>query len=194
MVGVDIGGDLEDEASKLAFLWLYQSLLGLSGLGRRCYLDEAVEKFLHTEVVERRTEEHRCHLGRTVSLHIEGWINAVDQLQILTQLGSLALTHMLIERFGVDVHFHLLGHALLVGSKEVELLLVDIVHALEPGTLSDRSAQGSNLNLEFFLQFVEHVEGIAALTVHLVDEDDNRRIAHTAHFHQLAGLGLHTLG
>ena len=194
MVGVDVGGYLEDKACKLVLLRLHQSLLGLCGLGRRCYLDKAVEKFLHTEVVERRTEEHRCHLGRAVSLYIEGWINAVNQLQVLTQLSCLALTHMLIESLGVDVHLHLLGHALLVGSEEVELLLIDIVHTLESGTLSDRPAQGANLDFEFFLQFVEHVEGIATLTVHLVDEDDNRRIAHTAHFHQLAGLGLHTLG
>ena len=48
--------------------------------------------------------------------------------------------------------------------------------------------------LKFLLQLVEQVEGVATLTVHLVDKDDNRRVAHAAHLHQLACLGLHTFG
>ena len=46
--------------------------------------------------------------------------------------------------------------------------------------------------LKLCLQLVKKVEGVASLTVHLVDEDDNRRVAHTADLHQLACLCLDT--
>ena len=48
--------------------------------------------------------------------------------------------------------------------------------------------------MEFFFELVEEVEGILALAVHLVDEHDDGRLAHTANGHQLARLRLHTLG
>ena len=48
--------------------------------------------------------------------------------------------------------------------------------------------------VQLLLQFVEQIEGIASLTVHLVDEDDDGRLPHAADGHQLAGLCLHTLG
>ena len=49
------------------------------------------------------------------------------------------------------------------------------------------------MDLQFLLQFVEQVKRVASFTVHLVDKDDDGRIAHAAYLHQLAGLRLHTL-
>ena len=40
------------------------------------YLDEAVEQFLHTEIVESRSEEHGSDFCRAIGFHIELWINA----------------------------------------------------------------------------------------------------------------------
>ena len=50
------------------------------------------------------------------------------------------------------------------------------------------------MNLKFFFQFIKQVERITPLTVHLVDEDDDRRIAHATHLHQFPGLCFNTLG
>ena len=50
------------------------------------------------------------------------------------------------------------------------------------------------MDLQLLFQLVEQVEGVASLTVHLIDEDDHRRIAHAADLHQLACLSLHTFG
>ena len=83
---------------------------------------------------------------------------------------------------------------MLVGSEEVELLLVDVVNALELHTLVNRPRQRAHLYLQFLLQFVEQVERVATLAVHLVDEYDDRGVAHTAHLHELACLCLHALG
>ena len=52
VVGVDVGGYLEDEACELRLLWLYVTLLGFRGTGRGSYLNKAVEELLDTEVVE----------------------------------------------------------------------------------------------------------------------------------------------
>ena len=45
--------------------------------------------------------------------------------------------------------------------------------------------------MQLLFQFVQKVEGVLSLTVHLVDEDNERRFAHTADRHQFPGLRLH---
>ena len=194
VVRVDVGGNLEDEACKLRLLRLHHSLLCLGRLWRRGNLHEAVQELLHTEVVQSRTEEHRSHLGGAIGLHLELWVHAVHQLQLLSQLVGLSLAHTLVELLALNVYSHLLGHTLLVRGEEVELMLVDVVHTLESGALTDRPTEWAHLDFELLLQLVEHVEWVATLTVHLVDEDDDRGVSHTAHLHQLSGLRLHTLG
>ena len=94
----------------------------------------------------------------------------------------------------MDVYLYLLGNSLFVRGKEVQLMLVDVVNALEAETLTDRPAQRANLDFELCFQLVEHIKRVASLTVHLVDEDDYRGISHAAHLHKFAGLCLHTLG
>ena len=73
-------------------------------------------------------------------------------------------------------------------------MFIDVVDTLELGPLVDRPRQRTNLNLQFLFQFVEEVEWIASLTVHLVDKDDDWRLAHAADRHQLTCLHLDTFG
>ena len=108
-------------------------------------------------------------------------------------LGKL-VANLGIELFRLDIDSHLLRHALLVGSEEIELFLVDIIDALEALTLANRPGERSHVDMKFLLQFVEQVEGIATLAVHLVDKDNDGSIPHTADFHQFARLCLHTFG
>ena len=138
VVRVDIGSNLEDETRKLRLLRLHHALLSLGRSWRWSYLNEAVQEFLHTEVVQCRAEEHRSHLGRAVGLDVKLRIYAIHQFQFLAQLGSLALAYSLVELLRLHIHLHLFGYALLVRRKEVELMLVDIIYTLESGALSDR--------------------------------------------------------
>lgn len=71
-------------------------------------------------------------------------------------------------------------------------MLEDVIHALKLGTDIDRPRERAHADLQLLLQLVEQVERVAALAVHLVDEDDNRSVAHTTHFHELTCLCLHT--
>ena len=159
-----------------------------------CYADEAVEQFLHTEVIQGRTEENRGHLGIQVGLHVEFGIDTIHQFQVLAQLSGILFAHEIIQGRAINVHLHLLRHALLVGGEEVQILLVDVKDALERGTLVDRPGKRPHLNLEFLLQLIELVEGVLALAVHLIDEDDDGRLPHAADGHKLTRLRLHTLG
>ena len=138
MVGVDVGCYLEDEAGKLRLFGLYGALLSLCWSWRRSYLDKAVEQFLHTEVVQCRTEEYGSHLSRAVCLNVKLGIYAVNQLHVVAQLLGILLADVLFKFCRVDVNLHLFSHALLVGLEEVEFVLVDIVHTLELDTDVDR--------------------------------------------------------
>ena len=48
------------------------------------------------------------------------------------------------------------------------------------------------MNTEFFLRFVHEIERIFTLAVHLVHEDHDRRLTHSAYFHESASLRFDT--
>ena len=194
VVGVDIGGNLKDKSCKLGLFGLHIALLGLGGAGRWCYLYKAVQQLLYTEVVQSRTEEYWCNLGLAIGLYVELRIYTVYQLQVLAQLGGVLFANALVELFAVYVYLNLISHTLFVGGKQVQFLLVDVVHTLELCSLIDRPAQRTYFDFKFLLQLVEQIERIAAFAVHLIDKDDNWCLTHAAHGHQLSCLSLNTFG
>ena len=137
MVGVDVSRNLEDEASELRLLRTDLALLGFRRPWRRGYLDKAVEQFLHAEVVQGRAEEDRGHLSRAISLDVELRIDAVHEFKVLAQFGGILLAYPVVQLGGIDLYADLLSDALFVRRKEVKILFVNIIDALEPGTLVD---------------------------------------------------------
>ena len=193
VVGVDIGCNLEDKACELFFLGTHLALLGLSGARVGGNLHKAVEQFLHAEVVERRTEEHGRNLGIEIIFYVERRINAVDEFKVFAQFCCVLLAHARFQFLTVDIDGHVLRDFLLVGREEVEILLIYIIYALKPCALVDGPRERAHGDLQLLLQLVEEVEGVAPLSVELIDEHDDRRLAHTAHRHQLARLRFHAL-
>ena len=63
VVWINIGCNLKDETAELWFFRLHQSLLCLGWSRRWSNMNETVEEFLNTEIVQRRTEEHWGYLG-----------------------------------------------------------------------------------------------------------------------------------
>ena len=194
VVGVDVGGYLEDETGELGLLGTHLTLFRHDGTRTGGYLHKAVEQLLHAEVVQCRTEEHRCQLALQVVVHLELGIDTLYQFQVCTQLLCQRSADVLVQLLGMDVHLHLLGHHLFRRLEEVEVLLINVVHTLEALSLVDGPRERTHGDVQLLLQFIEQVKGVLTLPVHLVDEDDDRRVAHAAHLHQLAGLRLHTLG
>ena len=194
VVRVDVCRDLEDEPRELRLIGLHDALFSLRWLRVGSNLNEAVEELLYTEVVEGRTEEYGCNLCFAVVLDIERWVHAVDEFEVIAQMLGEVFTDVLLEirRLYVDLYF--LRLTLLVGCEEVEVVLKDVVHALELHALSDRPGERPYVDMQLLLQFVEQVERVTAFAVHLVDEDDDGCVAHAADLHELTRLRLHTFG
>ena len=136
VVGVDVGRYLEDEACELGLCGQNQPLLGFCGPRTGRNLDKAVEQFLHTKVVECRTEKYRGDLSAAVLLDVEFRIDTVDEFQVASQLIGFTFTDVGVEFCRIDVYGYLFGDALLVGGEEVELLFIDVVYSFEPRSLS----------------------------------------------------------
>ena len=194
VVGVDVGRNLEDETGELGLFGADHALLGLNGTRRGGYLDKTVEQFLHTEIVECRTEKDGGHIGRKIGVDIKGRVNAFNEFQVIAQLLGVLVTHMGLKVGGMDINLNRFGHLLFVGCEEIEPLFIEVVHAFELGALVDGPREGAHADLQFLLQLIEKIEGVATLTVHFVDKNDDWRLAHTAHGHQFPCLRFHALG
>ena len=75
----------------------------------------------------------------------------------------------------------------------VEGVFSDGIHALEQLTHANGERKGGDLNFQNAFDFVEQVEHVAAIQVHLVDERNDGRMAHAAHIHELDGLLFYTV-
>ena len=195
MVGVHVRVDLEHKAREFLLLGTHFALFGEDGARSRSDLDEAVEKLLDTEGVESRTEEDRGNLTGKIFLFVKFGIDTLDQFYVFTELVGVSLPDSLInQRRGDIVDLDALADGLFRGGEEVESLFVDIVDTFELGAHVDRPRKGADTYMEFGFEFVKDIKGVAALAVHLVDEDDHRSFAHSADLHELACLGLDALG
>lgn len=56
MVGIDVCCNLKDKACKFRLIRRNHTLLSLDRLRARGYLNETIQQLLHTEVVQRTTE------------------------------------------------------------------------------------------------------------------------------------------
>ena len=164
---------------------------GWARIGRNSH--ETVKQLLHTEIVQGRTEEHRCHFCFQIGVHIKCVIHPVNHFQVFTQFLCIFFSHTLIQLFRVDVHVHLLRHYLLVGCEKVQVLLIDVIDAFESSALIDRPREGTHFDLQFAFHLVKQVKRILSFTVHFVDKHDDRCFPHAAHRHQFSCLCLHTL-
>src|SRR5574344_169812 len=192
VVRVDVGGYLKDESGELVLGRFDHSLFSLRRTGTGRYLDETVEELLNTEVVECTSKEDGSDIGIKIIGNFEVGIDTVDQFQVVTQLLCIELTDIGFKVVTVDIDFYFLCLLLLVGGEEVELLFIDVIDAFELRTLVDWPAEGTYFDFQLLFEFIKQVERITSLTVHLIDEDDDGGLTHTADGHQLTGLSLNT--
>ena len=122
MVRVDVGRNLEHETRELGLFRHHDTFLCLHRTRTRRNLHKAVEQFLHTEVVQGRTEEHWSQFPFQVIVHIEFRINPLNQFQFAAQLVRQRRTDMIVQVFRMDIHFHLLRHHLLGRLEKIQLL------------------------------------------------------------------------
>ena len=193
VVRVDVGRNLEDKSGKLRLVGVHRTFFCQHRTRTRSDFHKTVEQLLHTEVVQCRTEEYRSQFSFQVLSYLEFRIHSVNQFQFIAQFLGQRRTDVVVQVLGMDIHFHLFRHYLLRRLEEIQFLLINIIYSLKTRTAFDRPRQRTHMNGQFFLQFIEQIERILRLTVHLIYENDNRSVSHTAHLHQLARLSFHTL-
>ena len=86
-----------------------------------------------------------------------------------------------------------LGDTLLVWSEEVQSPFIDVVYPTEALSDIDGPRERADTHLKLCLDLIKELKGITPLTVHLIDEDHNRRLAHTTDLHETACLSLYPL-
>ena len=195
VVGIHVGVDLEAESRELLLHRIHLTLLGNNRARRGSDVHKALQEFLYTERIQRRAEEYRCKFACQVGILAERVIYTLDHLQILAELGSVIVAYKFgYLRVGNVLKLNGFGDVRLVGLIEVERLLEDVVHTLEPLPAVDRPTQRTHLDAEFGFDFVQQVERVFTLAIHLVDEHHDGRLSHPADLHQSARLHLYTLG
>ena len=192
MIRVDIRRNLEDKTGEFRLFRLHFTLFRLHRTRAWGYLHKAIQQFLHTEVIQGRAKEYRCHFPFQVFFLIKFRIYSIYQFQLTTQFISQLCTDLLIQLFGIDIYFYLFRHHLLGRLEKIQIVFIDVINTLEADTTFDRPRQRAYMNGKFFLQLIQQIKRIFGLTVHFVDKYNNRRITHTAHLHQLTRLRFHT--
>ena len=78
VVWVHVGMNLEHEARKAFFVRIDGSFFSIDRAGRWSDFHKTVQKFLHTESIQRRAKEHRSHFAFEIGFGVEFGINALD--------------------------------------------------------------------------------------------------------------------
>ncbi|MDR6355338.1 hypothetical protein Q3H58_002009 [Pseudomonas psychrotolerans] len=139
-------------------------------------------------------EEHRGHFAAQEGVVIEFVAGTLDQLQFLDE-SLVEIAQVSAGLVGIQLVDGLGGDALvtMAGGIDVDAVVREVVDALEVAIAADRPGDGRGLDLEHRLDLVEQLDGVADITVELVDEADNGSVAQPADIHQGDGPGLHAL-
>ena len=123
---------------------------------------------------------------------------------LIEALQALDREMELVERLGALVLGQKRSHARIVGAGDCDRLGVlaerdqalaaDVVSAGKRAAAADGPVERRGVERQRLLDFVDEIERIARLAVHLVDEGDDRNVAQPADLEELAGARLDALG
>jgi len=194
VVGIHIGVDLKYKAGKLRFCGFHIPVFSMNRTGCRRQVHKAIQNILYPEIIQGTPEEKGRDLTCQVGLLIKIRIYTIDEFQFLVQHFS-ETSHIgaegLITEIRVLFYF---THSLLAPFKGTEYLFVTVINSLEGRSHSHGPAQGMHPDFQFFFNLIQQFEGILGRPVHLIYKNHHRGLAHAAHLHESARLGLHPLG
>jgi len=125
---------------------------------------------------------------------VEGAAGALDQLDILTQLPDFSGKAIVEKRVGQAFEPSGVAAFLFAGSEVQESVVEQVIDAAEGLAHAHRPSNRRAFDRQYALDFLQQVEGLAYFPIKLVDEGNDRRVAHTAHVEQLDRLCLDALG
>ena len=192
---VHVGLDLEHKPRKILSERVNHALVRLPRQRGGRHPQKVLQERLNTEVGERGTEEDGRQLAGVDKLLVELCVGAVEKLYVLEQLVVEFPADALLERRIVDAH--VLGcHFLLTvhrGREQRHLAGLTVVHALEAFAAADGPVDRARRDAEHIFNVAHELVRIVRLAVHLVDEREDRNVAHDANLEELDRLALHTL-
>jgi len=187
---VHIGLDLEDETGDIVALRIdRRRFRGLRARAGRI-VGNRLDQLLDPELLERRAEIDRRQITVLIGRQIKMAIAALCQLAFAGQPLERALAQHL-GQFRIIQTGKLLRHPVIllaVAGRLVQLVALQVIDALELTAHAGRPAHRTDVQSQLVGDLVEQVERIAAFTVDLVDEGDDRHIAHPADLEQLQSL------
>ena len=162
---------------------------------RRGHLQKLLEERLHAEVGQRRAKEHRRQLSLMHGFQVEFIPRAGEQLHVVDQglvlvLGQQPLQDRVVDRQALRLDLVAEVRAL----ERDDLVVHAVVHAFEALARADWPVDRVGADAQLVFNILKQLVGVARLTVHLVDEREDRHAAHGAHLEQLARLRLHAFG
>ena len=203
VVGVHIRLHLEHHATKRVIVGLHIADDGLLVDHKRTgalawrwrQIDQRVQYFHHTKIIDTGAKEHGGLLTRQKRLTIKAGRCAGGQLHTLEGGVNLEL-EALRQRVGVGDRnrLEILGLAFRPGLKHRHGARAKIDDAAKSLALAHRPGHGHAGHAQFAFHFVQDVERVAHLAIHLVDKGDDGCVALAANLDQAACLRLHAVG
>ena len=195
---VHIGLYLENECRKAGVEGVYHSGGGKPCKRRRRHLQEVLKEGLNAEIRQSRTEEHGGKSSLVDSLEVEFLGSAVQQLNILAESVVQILSDKLTQRrvgyirnSGGDLV--LAENSPVVEGEGDELSVAAVINAFEILSAANRPVHGIGGYAQLVFDLVQQIEGVSALSVHLVDECENGDMPHRADLEELSRLVLDAL-
>ncbi len=191
VLGVHVRLDLEHEAGEFLFHRLHGTLVGNPGQRLGGPIDHGIQHVVDTEVAQGGTEEHRRQLAVEEFLLVELVAGALHQFQLVDKPVVL-VTQVGAGFVGVELldDFHIGTFVAVAGGVHNDVVVGQVVHALEVAVATNRPGDRRGLDLQDGFDFVQQFDRVADVTVEFVDKADNRRIPQAAHVHQRDGAGL----
>ena len=196
VVLIHIRLNFEHKGGKALVKGVHHPVDGLAGQRGRRHLQKVLQKGLHAEVGQRRPEEHRAQFTVAHLFYIKFIACAVQKLDVIHQRLPLIRPQQLIQPCGIgDVALD--GRQLILPVVELikgqNLPAVPVEYPLEIHAAADGPVHRVGADAEFLFQLLQKVEGVAGLTVQLIDKGKDGDIPHGAHLKELAGLRLYAL-
>ena len=194
VLGVHVRLDLEHKTTEARLARQNFTLMGRTWqrLGRP--IDYGVQYLIDTEVAQCRAEEHRGHFALEKGLALEDVTSTLHQLELLdktvVQIIQMGAGLIRIEVFDDALFGTLMAVSGLVDN---DVVAFQVIHALEVPVAANRPGYRGGLDIQYRLDFIQQFDRVADITVKLVDEADNRRVAQPADIHQSNGAGLYAL-
>ena len=154
-----------------------------------------LQKSLHAEIRQSRSEKHRRKLSLTHLSLIKLRTCTVQKLNILEKLFLLSWIQNSLKLRILQIKLQLLPllRSLFRVRKQQNLPCIPVKHTLEGLAGTNRPVHRAGGNAKFIFNIIQKLKDIHSIPVHLIDKSKNRNMPHGTYLKQLPGLSLHTL-